>query len=117
MRRREEQAALILIVRFLKEKGGLTSYQLAEQLGLNVRNVRPYMKILHTQNKVFIEGWKKRSNGPLIPIWRLDEIGDCEDEPYPKALTPAERVRILRKRKNANVTIKASIAACPTLRR
>ena len=117
MRKRNEQPALILIVRFLKEKGGLTSYQLAELLGLNVRNVRPYMKILHAERKVFIEGYKKQSNGPLIPIWRLDEIGDCEDEPYPKALTPAERVRILRKRKNANVAIKASFATGAAVRR
>lgn len=112
MRRRSEQPALILIVRFLKEKRGLTSYQLAELLGITVRNVRPYMKILHAQKKVFIEGWKKKRNGPLIPIWRLDEIGDCEDEPYPKTLKPVERIRILRKRKNANVTIKTCFATC-----
>lgn len=119
MRKREEQAALILIKRFLKEKGGLTSYQLAELLGINVRNVRPYVTILHDRKRIFVEHWKtpKTGHGPKVPVWRLDEIGDCEDEPYPKPLSPQERARIKRKRKNANVAIKASVATGTTLRR
>lgn len=119
MRRREEQSALALIERFLKDKGGLTSYQLAELLGINIRNVRPYMKILHERKTVFVEDWKtpKLGHGPKVPVWRLNEYGDGEDEPYPKATSPQARARIYRKRRNANVQFKASFGTGATLRR
>jgi len=119
MRKREEQSALALIERLLKDKGGLTSYQLAELLGINIRNVRPYMKILHDRKTVFIQDWKtpKHGHGPKIPVWRLDEYDDGDDEPYPKPICPQQRARIYRKRKNANVAIKASFGTGATLRR
>lgn len=118
MRKREEQSALTLIERFLKDKGGLTSYKLAELLGINIRNVRPYMKILHERKTVYIEDWKtpKLGHGPKVPVWGLNEFGTIEDEPYPKPVSPQVRARIKRKRKNANVTIKTSVGTGATLR-
>lgn len=119
MRRREEQSALTLIERFLKDKGGLTSYQLAELLGIHVRNVRPYMKILHDRKTVFIQAYKtpKHGHGPKVPVWRLDEYDDGDDEPYPKPTSPQQRARIYRKRKNANVQLKTGVGIGATLRR
>ncbi len=111
MRKREEQAVLVLIERLMKGKSGLTAYQLAERLGINVRNVRPYMKILHAAKSVFVEDWKtpKLGHGPKIPVWRWNDYGDCEDEPYPKAVPHKERAKLKRKRRNANVQLKARV--------
>lgn len=88
MRKREEQPVLTLIERFLQDKGSLTSYDIAKLLGIHVRNVRPYMKILHERKVIFIQDWKtpKGANGKKIPVWRIDECKEGDDEPYPKPI-------------------------------
>lgn len=118
MRKREEQSALVIIEQLMKGKGGFTAYKLAELLGLNVRNVRPYLKILHQRKAVFVEDWKtpKLGHGPKVPIWRWNDYGDGEDEPYPKAVPHKERAKLKRKRRNANVQLKASVGTGTTLR-
>lgn len=109
MRKREEQPALKLIERYTKARG-LTCYELAELLKINVRNVRPYLKILAEQKRVFVEDWKasKNGKGSKIAVWRLNEYED-ESEPYPKPPSCAERNRIYRKRKHEHSKFEACV--------
>ena len=59
-----------LILREL-ENGPATAYELAEVLGLHIRNVRPYMKLLEAEGFVRImqHEVRKHTPGPNPPIY------------------------------------------------
>ena len=116
MLRREEHPNLILIERFLKNKSGLTSYDLSKLLGINVRNVRPYLTILHNRKKIYIADWKtpRLKRGPKIPVWGLNEFEEI-DEPYPERIDPKITQQNTRKR-NAIKSTTARLATGAALR-
>jgi hypothetical protein len=77
MRQRSEQPPAILILRLL-EKHDLSAYQIAEKLGLNVRNTREYMKILRGYHQVHVSAWESHGRGPFVPVWGLGDYIDAE---------------------------------------
>lgn len=95
MRPRNEQPAVKLILRAL-ETDDLTAYELSECIGINIRNVRPYMKLLKDQKLVHVLKYECHGNGPKVPRWSL---GDEPSAGYPARRTHAEQQRITRARK------------------
>jgi hypothetical protein len=77
MRPRNEQPPLVLIRRLL-EKQDMNAYQLAVSLGLHVRNIREYMKILHNRHTVHISAWESSGRGPFVPVWGLGDYADAD---------------------------------------
>ena len=78
MRPREEQPVIELILRDI-EDGPATAKDLEESMGVNRRNIRPYIKILHQFKKIHIGGWEQRT-GPALPVWFY---GPGRDKPRP----------------------------------
>lgn len=104
MRQRKEQSNLVLIRRLFLPKAALTAYQVAEFVGLTVRNTRPYLKILHEGKEIYIVRYVKKLNGPAIPVYSVDTYKDAEDAPYPRAKSGAERMKLRRKLKCLTLT-------------
>lgn len=80
MRPRAEQPAITLILRMLEESE-LSAYVLAQRLGIDVRNTRQYMALLHQDRKVHIAAWEKagiHGNGPPVPVWALGKGIDAQ---------------------------------------
>ena len=71
MRPRTEQPTLTLILRDL-EIGPATVPDLEETLGINRRNLRPYMKLAQELHGVAIVGWEQRT-GPALPVYGFGE--------------------------------------------
>ena len=66
MRPRSEQPIPELIRRDLKS-GPATVHDLADAVGISVRNLRHYLKDM---NGIYIGGWEQRT-GPALPVWYL----------------------------------------------
>lgn len=72
MRPRKEQPIITLILREL-ETGPSTAYELAHIVGIHVRNVREYLKLLHAERKIRIAAFESLRTGPDVPIWALNQ--------------------------------------------
>lgn len=70
MRPRAEQPVIPLILRDL-ESGPATVRDLEESIGINRRNLRPYLKMLKQEGKVNIVDWEQRT-GPALPVYGLE---------------------------------------------
>lgn len=92
MRPRAEQANLKLLERELQRRP-MSAYEAAEFLGINVRNTRPYLRLLRT--KIRVCRWINRGQGPWVPVWQLS---DEEDAPKPVKFT--RTTRSLKRRMN-----------------
>lgn len=68
MRRRCEQPIPTLILREL-ETGPATLHDLAEVVGITIRNLREYLKEMQG---IYICGWEQRT-GPPLPVWCAGE--------------------------------------------
>ena len=66
MRPRSEQPVPELIKRDLK-LGPATVHDLADAIGISVRNLRVYLKEMQG---IHIGGWEQRT-GPALPVWYL----------------------------------------------
>lgn len=95
MRPRPEQPPVALILKHL-EKDDATVYDLEPVLGINRRNIRPYMRLLHEQRAIHIDRWECHGNGPKVAVWGL---GDHPDATYPRMRTAAETQRLVRARR------------------
>jgi hypothetical protein len=78
MRPRAEQPIPLLILRELAF-GPSTNHELAETTGINLRNIRPYLKMMQGEY-IHIGGWEQRT-GPALPVWHL---GAGPDKPRPR---------------------------------
>lgn len=85
---------MALILRHL-EKDDASVYDLEPVLGLNRRNIRPYLTLLHDQRAIHIDRYECHGNGPKVPVYGL---GDFPDAPYPRRRTGAEQQRLNRAR-------------------
>lgn len=72
MRKRRYQPVVKLVLKEL-EHGPCTAYDLAEVVGIHIRNMRPYMKLLLEDGLIRKAGVEKRPGtpGPNPPIYRL----------------------------------------------
>ena len=84
----------------------LSGYDLELRCFLDVRNVRVYLKLMHSQRKVHIRDWRRDApRGPWVPLYCY---GANDNEPSkPHVLTLAER----RKRWRQNEGVKEKEAA------
>ena len=73
MRPRNEQPVVTLILKELEE-GPATAYDLCEVVGIHIRNMRPYMKLLLERGRVKISRPEPRTKtpGPRPPIYILE---------------------------------------------
>ena len=94
MRPRVEQPILILLLRELDAGRTLDLHRAAELTGLSVRNIRPYLKLLHDAKKTHILRWAFSGRGPRYPVYAA---GECDDTPYPD--TRLEKARRRRARR------------------
>lgn len=83
MRPRKEQPIVTLIMREL-ETGPSTAHELSHVIGIHVRNMREYLKILHTEKKIRIAAYETLRTGPALPVWaiRLDNTRDARRHVY-----------------------------------
>lgn len=79
MNPRHEQPTVTLILRDLQD-GPSTVPELEDYLGIHRKNIRPYMKILHMNGWVHIDGWEQRT-GPALPVYAY---GPGKDKQRPK---------------------------------
>lgn len=69
----------------------LTAFDLELLVFVDIRNVREYLKILHTGKEIHISGWRREiSHGPWIPAYSW---GQNEDAPKPARRTATESSR------------------------
>ncbi len=76
MRPRAEQPVIPLILRDL-ENGPATVHDLADAIGISVRNLRVYLKEMQG---IHIGGWEQRT-GPALPVYYL---GYKRNKPRPE---------------------------------
>ena len=79
MRPRTEQPVVKLILRDL-EFGPATVNELEETIGVNRRNLRYYMVMLHDLGIVKVVGWEQRT-GPALPVYG---VGGSIEKQRPK---------------------------------
>lgn len=94
MRPRAEQPVVPLILRAL-ERDDLTIQELSAEIGVTARNLRHYLKLLHSDRLIHVDRWECHGFGPKAPVWGL---GDFTDAPYPAPRTAAEQMRLARRR-------------------
>lgn len=82
MRPRSKQPVVKLILDDLSS-GPATAYDLAAAVKINIRNMRPYIKLLHEQQQIHIVGWERRVPGPAVAVWAA---GRGRDRPRPAPL-------------------------------
>jgi predicted ArsR family transcriptional regulator len=77
IRRKNNTIIQKLILRMLAD-GAMTSYQIADKLGLTVRNTRPYLEVLLKEEAVVVIDFfigKPGKPGPKIPIFDIPREG------------------------------------------
>ena len=79
MRPRKEQPVRALILRDLSD-GPATVKELEVTIGVDRKNLRPYLKELRVENLIRVCGWEQRT-GPALPVW---ELGSDPDKKRPK---------------------------------
>ena len=67
MRPRKEQPVRTLILRDLSD-GPATVRDLEESIGVDRKNLRPYLKDLHTEKLIHVCDWEQRT-GPALPVY------------------------------------------------
>lgn len=87
---------MVLILRDLA-LGPAVNHDLADTTGIDIRNVRYYLKLLHAERKIRIGGWEQRT-GPALPVWHL---GSGRDAPRPPRQSK-EVKKWKRKQRNLN---------------
>jgi hypothetical protein len=70
MRPRAEQPIPKLILRDL-ELGPATVVDLEETVGINRKNLRPYLKMLHESEAIRVVGWEQKT-GPALPVYGIE---------------------------------------------
>lgn len=117
MNRRELQPAMTLIPRALGlSEEGMTIYALSAVIGLHIRNLRIYLKLLRDMEIVRVVAWGRNGSNAPMPIYGL---GPGKDANRPKRVEKGasrrawyERYRtiVIRKKRNARAggAIKAS---------
>jgi hypothetical protein len=89
MRPRPEQPTVTLILRDLDD-GPATVVDLEAAIGINRRNLRPYITLLKGEGLIRITGWEQRT-GPPLPIY---DKGEGKDARRPKLKTPRRKKKI-----------------------
>lgn len=80
MRPRAEQPVRTLILRDL-ESGPATPYDLAAAIGIHVRNMRPYVKLMHEAGEIHVCDYERGHQGPPRRVYA---IGQRKDKPQPR---------------------------------
>lgn len=93
MNPREDQPYLALFIKHILRTGPSSAYDLSAAFSLSIRNTRVYCKMLHNDKKIYICSYIKKMQGPAIPVYALNPLGDLEDIEYPKPLTAAQSKR------------------------
>lgn len=76
----------------------LTAYDLELRVFVDVRNIRPYLKILKEQGSIYIYSWRKDApQGPWIPVYAWNKDG-MEDAVKPDRRTVTEQRRKFREK-------------------
>ena len=86
MRPRTEQPIPTLILRDLDD-GPATVVDLEATIGINRRNLRPYLAMLKGEGLIRVAGWEQRT-GPPLPIY---DKGARPNVRKPKLKTPMRR--------------------------
>ena len=84
MRPRHEQPIPTLILRDLAD-GPATVHDLSEAVGIHIRNLRQYLRLLYANGCIRITGWEQRT-GPALPVWAIRRNG-APDAPRPNRKT------------------------------
>lgn len=98
-----------LIIKYLQEYKALSVFQLSDLIKVHYKNLRIYLKHMHTANVIYIDEWRasEKKVGRKFPIWALNPEGDIlPDEPKPRAKT---HVQIMRERRRKERLIKTNI--------
>lgn len=111
MRPRHEQPVMTILRRAFEAGAELDFRRAAELCGLNVRNARPYLLLLHQElREIHIHRWGFTGKGPRFPIYAWGEGDDAEP--------PELATEKARRRRARNLMSKGGIrAALPLLRR
>lgn len=82
-----------LLLAAFKEGKKISPKDAAELLHIHLRNARAYCNLLHTHHQIYVVRWIKKLQGPAMPVYAYDLLGDAEDEPYPPPMTNTEHMR------------------------
>lgn len=79
MRSRNEQPPAVLIKRALAEVGAtIDAAGAAKVAGIQVRNAREYLKLLHGKRQIHVARWGFNGQGPRFPIFADGDGVDAE---------------------------------------
>ena len=87
MRPRAESPNYTLALRYLSKP--MTTVQLAQRLGIAVRNARAYVQLLHKEKKIYVHAWLPKRCAVYM-------AGDEPNAPYQGAVSAQERARRTR---------------------
>ena len=82
-----------LLLREFQAGKKLSPLDAAEFLHIHLRNARAYCNLLHAHHQVYVVRWIKKHQGPAMPVYAYDLLGDAEDAEYPPPLNGAEQKR------------------------
>lgn len=92
MRKRHEQPAYILGLRYLAENPeGMTALELTGLLGIAKRNTLMHIKAWREQGKVHICDWQRPERGDTVPVYGLVTKEGQKDKPKPAPMSEAEK--------------------------
>lgn len=77
MRPRAEQPIVELIRRDLLT-GPATAYDLADTLGLTVRNTRPYLRMMHADKEIHVCDYERKPQGPPRKVYAFGNRPDAK---------------------------------------
>ena len=90
----------------IKEMGPMGVTELSEYLDLHRVTVGKSVRALREYKKLYISGYQRQDGGGRGWYTVLYSIGNKQDRPKPKGLTPTERSRRYRERNKAIIALR-----------
>lgn len=94
------------VLNAIRELGPMGTTELAQHLDLHRQTVVQTMRRLRDKKRVYISGYQRQDGGGRGWYTVLYSIGNKQDRPKPKGLTPTERSRRYRERNKAIIALR-----------